>query len=159
MLAMWVFALAPGCSLDKCKNPKRGLDTEGIQGVLYQCNAEVTCGGHAGQPDTVVRLEGLNDPIVADKGYDSWNRGRCKFLAGTKNICADVVKIDASPELICLDAAGGPGPGVSDATGGTIVTVGAGSGDYHFNDEALEDGSGGAGGISRGPGEEGQGGI
>ncbi|TKD05221.1 hypothetical protein [Polyangium fumosum] len=66
-------------------------------------------------------------------------------------------RVEASPALICLDGAGtSDGPDSAGPTGGTLVTVGvgAGSGDYWFDEE----GEGGAGDWDDDPGEGGQGG-
>jgi len=160
--------LASGCK-DKCKNPKqyseqteRGLR----EGPAVQCNAVVVCqyGGSTRRNE----LKGLEDPVIVDCRSDDENRRICaaavKERQGTNDKHCD---IEVSPAMICLDAAGTPdgsGPDVSGTTGGTLVTVGVGTGDYYFEGEGAggAGGTGGAGGAGeRGeePGEGGQGGM
>ena len=164
LLGGWLLAavvvLGSGCS-DRCRNPKR-IVFQGREGNAVQCNAVVTCPGYGGRPDMTKRLEGLDDPMIVDRGSVAWNRDGCIDQVKKKDLC-ELAKISVSPTMICLDASGAPdgsGPDVTGSTGGTLVTVGvcAGTGDYWISEDGAG-GAGGAGGFSAEPGEEGQGGI
>jgi hypothetical protein len=99
-------------------------------------------------------LGAVEDPVIVDRRTDSSNREWCvDKVKGREGGNWDTnCDVETSPELICLDAKvmpDGSGPDVSGPTGGTLVTVGVGSGDYYFQSE----GDGGAGGFSAEPGE------
>jgi hypothetical protein len=91
----------------------------------------------------------VEDPVIVDRGT-STNKKRCEEVAKARETVSDVpppCDYEASPEPICLDASYGPdgsGPDVGSPTGGTIVTVGVGSGDYYLEPEGV----GGEGGFS-----------
>ena len=152
---MGIFALG-GCFEDKCKNTKIIEEREWktariVTGPGMQCNVVLICEGTAGRPDSRTPLQGLVDPTIVDRGSRSENRDRCRQSAISQGLVPPRCKVEASPELMCLDAngaAGGPGPG---PTGDTIVTVGvgAGSGDFPLDDDDAEGAGGSAeqGGI------------
>jgi hypothetical protein len=99
-------------------------------------------------------LSDLEDPSFVDRGSTTWNEAGCK-AAVMKKFDTDCA-IEVAPEIICLDIAGGtgaPGPDYSGPTGGGLVTVGVGSGDF------LLYGDGGMGGYGGASGEGGEGGI
>jgi hypothetical protein len=150
------FLFVPGCTDDTCKHPKiiTVPDTKDmgqlVTGPGIQCHVVEVCGGHAGGPDSRRALTPLEDPQIVD--YGSQNASRCKTVAIKRKLVDKFCSAEASPERICLDVDGGPGGPRSDVTGptgGTIVTVGAGSGDY----PASPGGASGAGGFSAGPAE------
>ncbi|MRG96975.1 hypothetical protein [Polyangium spumosum] len=162
LFAVWSVAFATGCTDDECKNPARGTDTENnqqIEGPQMKCNVVLTCPRYGGRPDDRFALQGGDDPTIVDRQRESWNRNRCIEAVRRKGFSPDC-KIEVSPAIICLDADGGSGgPGGPSPSGGTLVTVGvgAGSGDYWFDDDGA-DGIGGEGGVSEAPGEGGVGG-
>jgi hypothetical protein len=134
-------AVTSGCS-KKCKNPKWIDDTEG-SGPAVQCHAVVICPKYGGRGESRQVLQGGNDPIIVDRRSESWNINRCIKKVTEKGICIGG-RVEASPEIICLDATGGPDGSDGRSSTGIFVTVGAagvGSGDY-----LLYDGAGGAGG-------------
>jgi hypothetical protein len=131
------FLFVPGCTDDTCKHPKiiTVPDTKDmgqlVTGPGIQCHVVRVCDGQAGRPDSRVALTSLEDPQIVD--YGSQNASRCKTVAGKRGLIGPGCHAEASPERICLDAGGGPGgpgPDVTGPTSGTIVTVGAGSGDF-----------------------------
>jgi hypothetical protein len=159
LLLVSVLMLAPACTADDCKNPKK---VEGFhkrsnsfrEGVALQCNAVLICPRKGGGDDERRPL-GLEDPIIIDQEGDGWNRARCTDLALPRVAGMDC-KIEVSPSVICLDVDGGSGGLGTNPAGGTIVTVGgAATGDFKGYDE----GGGGAGAFRAGAGAEGQGGI
>lgn len=166
LLLVSAVLLPLGCFEDKCKNPKQTEETERktgllIKGPAIQCNVVLLCQGMAGRPDSRNPLASLVDPVIVDRHSRSDNRDSCRQTAIDRELVPPHCKVDASPELICLDAngaAGGPSP-----TGDVIVTVGAGpgagSGDFHFDDDEGAPGADGAGGYSAASGDGGQGGI
>lgn len=105
------------------------------QGPAIRCHAVLSCPRNGGRPDDVFALSDLEDPTFVDRGSRRWNEEGCKQAVRDKIAMKCDVKIE--PEIICLDVggpAGGPGPDVAGAVGGTIVTVGAAaSGDFHLN--------------------------
>ncbi|MDC0741266.1 hypothetical protein [Polyangium mundeleinium] len=158
-LVAWSLVVAVGCE-SKCRNPKIHRELGGLEGPAIQCNVVIMCPNQAGRPDSVERLEGLVDPVIRDHG--SGNRDLCKGAAMKIRPYEKQIKceFDAAPALICLDGAGSSnGPDYTGPTGGTLVTVGvgAGTGDYWFDED--EEGAGGEGGFDAHPGEGGHGGI
>jgi hypothetical protein len=152
-------AVAPGCSEDKCKTPKitEWQDRRGNwqEGPAIQCNIVVVCKRNGGRPDSRERVKSLVDPVIVDRGSRSGNESACIDSAKFHELIGFECNAETSPEPICLDVggpAGGPGPVAPPGT--TIVTVGAGSGDYRLSPK----GAGGAGGFSAEPGDEDQGG-
>jgi hypothetical protein len=139
---------APACIEDKCKNPKMTEDERGNKGIAVKCNAVVVC-HYGGRPPSKDVLDPLVDPTITNQGTSSSNKELCvnrmqRKLAGqySQQHC----ELEVAPEVICLDAQGAPdgsGPDVGGPTGGTLVTVGVGSGDYYLQPE----GEGGAGGF------------
>jgi hypothetical protein len=160
VLLTWSVVFGVGCG-EKCKNPKwteyRHWKTARImEGPAMQCNIVITCPGHQGRPDSKEYLQGQVDPVITDLG--SPTRDTCRQEAIVRGLVDKYCTVDASPALICLDATGttgGPGPDYTGPAGGTLVTVGVGSGDYYFDG----DGAGGTDDSGAEPGEEGQGGF
>ncbi|MDI1478570.1 hypothetical protein QHF84_18275 [Polyangium sp. y55x31] len=164
VLVVWGVLFGVGCEKE-CKNPARTWDrvkgqANEIRGPAVQCNIVEVCDFGHGRPIKRIPLSSLLDPQIVDRGSASDNRDSCISKARDKK---DITwnpdcKLEASPELICLDAPSpSNGPDFTGSTGGTFVTVGvgAGSGDYWFD----EQGAGGAGSVWADPGAGGQGGI
>jgi hypothetical protein len=150
------FLFVPGCTDDTCKHPKiiTVPDTKDmgqlVTGPGIQCHIVKVCDGFAGHPESREALKDLEDPQIVD--YGSQNASRCITVAQKRGLIGGSCHAEASPERMCLDAGGGPGgprPDVTGPTGGTIVTVGVGSGDFITS----PDGTGGAGGFSARPAE------
>jgi len=149
-LVAWCFVMGVGCG-SKCRNPKMHRDDDGIEGPAIQCNVAIICPNQAGRDDSVEYLRGLVDPVIRDHG--SSNPGHCKRKARFRDLVPKYCEVDAAPAPICLDGASpSDGPDYTGPTGGTLVTVGvgAGTGDYWFDEE---EGAGGAGGSEDDPGE------
>jgi hypothetical protein len=145
---------APGCIDDKCKNPQR-ISEGGQERNAIKCNAIVVCsyGGRTSREP----LDKMVDPVIQDTYTESENKKQCLDRVKQKlwdQYSKQHCEFDASPAVICLDGQGAPdgsGPDVGSPTGGTLVTVGVGGGDYYLQSE----GEGGAGGF----GSEGEGGA
>jgi len=129
-----------GCPEDKCQNPKRIVDQGGREGAAVKCNAVIQCIERSGPPRKPRALGTLEDPVIVDWGSSSWNRDKCigRVRQMDLSVCGRW-EIQVSPEVICLDGSGpldGSTPDVGGPTGGTLVTVGVGSGDYYFHEES-----------------------
>lgn len=158
-----IVLFAPGCTEDKCKNPKVIDAPDPVSKVMKHgpgitCHAVRVCPAGGGHPDSRYMLTALEEPKFVDRGRDSWNEAGCKqALLDMFNPANDRCSFEISPETICLDVGattGGSGPDLSGPTGGNLVTVGVSSGDFQLNGN----GAGGMGGFSAEPGDGGQGG-
>lgn len=164
VLVAWGVLFGMGCEKE-CKNPALTWDrvkgqANEIRGPAVQCNIVEVCDPGQGRPIRRSPLSPLQDPQIVDRRSASDNRDSCidKAIAQEKISWDSGCKFEASPALICLDAPSpSNGPDFTSSTGGTLVTVGvgAGSGDYWFD----EQGAGGAGSAGADPGAGGQGGI
>jgi len=165
-LAVGCLVLAPGCS-GKCKNPKivESVDwktKQPITGPGMQCHVVDVCKQPRGA-DSRTPVSSSQDPVIVD--YGSATAPRCVEAAKLRLEVTDGCHFEAAPEPICLDVAStGGGPDYTGPTGGTLITVGVGSGDYYRNSDGtaggggLNDGTAGGGGLGGEAGAGGQGG-
>jgi len=142
VLVAWFPLLGPGCSLDECKNPDRMEANDPVTGTWragpkIKCNIVLVCPRKGGGEDTRHPLRTLEDPTIVDRGTYVLNRDGCRHLAIRRELVDPGCKVEASPEVVCLDVDASTGGAVPGTTTGTIVTVGVGAaGDFpqNYND-------------------------